>query len=129
MPHSTGLPEELMKVLGSLSMELTWSVRCSLDKVSLLLPWNPQRTSNFSGEVTLHMSLRKTFAKSKSLWTIHIPLHTKNQSSLQQLTKYQSLPLNLMVREIHFLPGRETMEDYLYGKLANTRKRPRVANL
>ncbi len=67
MPHPAGLPEEMMNVWGSLSVEtlqLTWSVRRSLDKVSLLVTWKPQQPSNFSGKVPLRTSLRKkTFAK------------------------------------------------------------------
>ncbi len=35
-----------------------------MDHVSLLVTWKPQQTSNFSGKVTLHTSLSKTFAKS-----------------------------------------------------------------
>ncbi len=79
-----------MNVWGSLSVEtlqLTWSVRRSLDKVSLLVP---QQTSNFSGKVPLCTTCRKTFAKSDKV-TLNNP-HTSADKEPLQSTAVNQVP-------------------------------------
>ncbi len=80
-----------MSVLGTLSVEtlqLTWSVRRSLDKVSLLVTWKQQQTSNFSGKVPLRMTRRKTFAKSDKV-TLDNPHTSADKEPLQSTTVKQ----------------------------------------
>ncbi len=108
MSSISGLPEELLRVLGSLitqDMKPTWSLRRSSGQLSVLVKW----TTKFRAKTTSHKAVQCDSPPFTKLQTGDLDIHTDR-------IPYQSVVITKSTRRIE--PGKKRLK-----KSPSTRKR------